>query len=226
MSKISLQLTADGSYTLCRGTDRESYHSRFGAVTEAREVFLRNSAVEYRLRQHLPTSVLEIGFGSGLNFMISACCARQSDTHLRYTGYEVAVPCAALMTELLKLNTTGCNAEIDVLQSLLKSTPTDKFHSINRRTELRLILADALNADFPHAHYHAIYLDAFSNAVSPEFWQVPMLKKLYRTLVPNGTLATYSVNRSFKDALSEAGFKWQKLPGPGGKREVIAATRV
>ena len=72
--------------------------------------------------------------------------------------------------------------------------------------------------------FHAVYLDAFSHRESPLLWQAPLLKKLRSALRPDGVLATYSVNRPFKDALSEAGFTWQKLPGPAGKREVIIAT--
>jgi len=225
VNAFDLQQTADGSFTLSRGNGKETYHSRFGAVTEARQVFLINSGVKERLEQQLPTSVLEIGFGTGLNFLLTALCARHNNAGLRYTGYENALLPSATITTLLERNTQGCEPEIAALGALTASAPTGAPEAINENTDLRLKAEDALSADLAIDQYHAIYLDAFSVSEAPEFWQTPFLTRLYNALRPQGRLATYSVNRPFKDALTQAGFQWQKLPGPAGKREVIFATR-
>lgn len=223
MCDLRLQRTADGSYTLGRGPGKETYHSQFGAVTESTEVFLRNSGVQQRLKQRLPTNTLEIGFGSGLNFMLTSQCARRSNTSLRYTAYETALPETALITDLLSRNTSSCEDDINALALLLNANQAGA-QTINAFTELTLLSADALTADIPRGHFHAIYLDAFSQTETPDFWRAPFLQKLKNALIPQGKLATYSVNKPFREALAEAGFSWTKIRGPAGKREVMVAT--
>lgn len=222
---ISLQLTADGSYTLSRGDKRETYHSQNGAVTESNEVFLRNSGVQHRLQRRQTTHVLEIGFGSGLNFLLTALCARHNSCSLSYTGFEVCLPPIDLIRQLLTRNTRGSEQEIKRVIELcgLDTTPVPK--SINSECTLSLQQSDALSAELPQSGFHSVYLDAFSQNEAPDFWKVPFLKKLHASLRPGGTLASYSVNRPFRDSLTEAGFEWSKLPGPAGKREVIVACR-
>ncbi len=225
MRNYSLQTTADGSMTLSRDDKQQTYHSRFGAVTESNEVFLRNSNVQQRLELQLPTSVLEIGFGTGLNFLLTARCARNNNCPLTYFGCEILLPPVEIMQQLLAHNTQQCEMEIDRLVTAVTAPESENPTLINDKTTLQLLVGDALKIPLPEAAFHSIYLDAFSQSEDPYFWQPPFLKKLNQALVCDGTLATYSVNRQFRNALEEAGFSWKKLPGPAGKREVIVATR-
>ena len=222
-TELKLQLTRDGSYTLKHPGNPEPYHSMFGAVTEAKSVFLENSEVQQRLQKHLPTTVLEIGFGSGLNFLLSAACARDNQCKLTYSAFEFLLPPTELSCELLTRNTTGCVKEIARLKETLDSGQTVNT-SINAYSDLTIIRSDATKSQLPVDTFHAVYLDAFSISQNPLLWQTSFLQSLNRALKADGKLATYSVNRKFKDALTDAGFTWKKLPGPGGKREVIVAT--
>ena len=223
--KLTLLPTADGSYTLGRGESHETYHSRFGAVTEAREVFLRNSGVLERLQRQAPTCVLEIGFGTGLNFLLTAHAARNYRCNLVYTSYEIELPPVSLISTLLSQNTPECDAEIKLLLEAVASQQQHLSVEVNPFSSLQLWTEDAVAAKFPHQQYDTVYLDAFSRNESPEFWETPFLQKVYYALKTGGSLATYSVNRKFRDALEAAGFHWDKLPGPSGKREVIVATK-
>src|SRR3569623_1300495 len=81
--------TADGSKTIYNSEVGENYHSRHGALQESRHVFLNSGLVYYLERSpSAEVSVLEVGFGTGLNFLLSAdhCIAKQ--IKLKYTGIE------------------------------------------------------------------------------------------------------------------------------------------
>ena len=223
LDELKLVLTDDGSYTLTHPSLPETYHSRFGAVTEATAVFLENSTVKQRLQQGRETAVLEIGFGSGLNSMLTAACANHYQSKLTYIAYEKQLPPVSIIVELLSKNLRDCEFGINNLQHAMANPPITNI-AINSHCNLTIINEDVRNSVIPPNTFDAIYLDAFSVSQNPNLWQAEFLTTLHRSLRPGCTLATYSVNRVFKDALSAAGFSWQKRPGPAGKREVIVAT--
>lgn len=217
--------TADGSCTLHNSDFTETYHSKFGAVTESVDVFISNSGVQERLQNGHSTRVLEIGFGTGLNFILSAGLADQYHSPLYYEAFEYALPPVALITELLEKNTPQHKALINDLQQLLETTATGKNLQIGHCSQLHLRLENALLAKFDDPSFDAIYLDAFSSKNNPDLWTQEFLQLLYGALNSDGVLATYSVNRAFRDALTGAGFHWEKRKGPPGKREVVIAYR-
>ncbi len=225
---LQLLTTKDGSYTLYDTQNDETYHSKFGAKAESDTVFLLNTGVSKRLEQLLPTKVLEIGFGTGFNFVNTAHKAIACKSPLHYTGIEMRPPPPALANELLKHNAPKLEALCDFtsnslarcqLNSEAGDTHFDPF------TTLNLICADALEWPLPRATYDAIYLDAFSIKNNPTLWSASFLQKLCNAIKVDGVLATYCVSRTFRDALTDAGFNWQKHPGPMGKREVLTASR-
>ena len=72
VQKMQLLKTDDGSCTVVHSDHQETYHSKFGALTESDLVYLRNSGVHQRLAHQQPTAILEIGFGTGFNFVHTA----------------------------------------------------------------------------------------------------------------------------------------------------------
>ena len=89
--------TADGSKTIYNPQVGENYHSRYGALQESEHVFL-NAGLKHYLENSDATSVsiLEVGFGTGLNFLLSADRCTQQNIHLNYVGIE-AYPLSAEM---------------------------------------------------------------------------------------------------------------------------------
>ena len=229
MYKRQLQLiaTEDGSYTLYDPALEESYHSKFGAKTESDQVFLHNAGVHNRLSSGKPTSVLEIGFGTGFNFVHTSQIAIETNCTLNYTALELNPLPPDLILDLLQKNAIDKNLSqftADALGSI-KTSDTTSNTSFNPIVKLELINSDANHWRFPADQYDAIYLDAFSSKNNPLLWQHTFLTSLRQSLLDDGTLATYQVNRRFRDALTEAGWNWRKLPGPKGKREVLIATK-
>ena len=87
MNKITL--TADGSNTLYNETIGEHYHSKHGALQESKHVFIEaglKHAINCFADQEI--NILEVGFGTGLNFLLSAACCAEQQIPLRYTALE------------------------------------------------------------------------------------------------------------------------------------------
>ncbi len=219
--------TEDGSATLKPFEHSETYHSHFGAVTESREVFVKNSGIFHRLQSQQPSSILEVGFGTGLNFLLTAEIAGDHNCSLTYEALEYSPPPVSLSTALLRHNIPGQAPMVETLARYLEKRIKAEQPplTIEQIITLNLRLEDARQAVLANQSFDAIYLDAFSSKTNPDLWTTTFLGKLHAALKPTGKLATYSVNRTFKDALQEAGFLWEKRKGPPGKREVLIAYR-
>lgn len=223
---LQLVQTADGTATLQNTDHHETYHSTFGAVTESAEVFLSNSQVQQRLQNKQPTRVLEIGFGTGLNFLLTANIATQQQCQLVYEAIEYNLPPWPLIHSVMLQNLPSQTDMTAALEKHLSpgrqiATPIQ----INDYIALNLRLENALHAKLQSSAFDAIYLDAFSSKNNPDLWTAQYLATLHAALEKNGILATYSVNRAFREALLQAGFSWKKHKGPPGKREVLTAWR-
>lgn len=221
-------VTGDGSRTL-RPRGGEGYKSLAGALTEARHVYLEGSGVGARLRAGAPTRVIEIGFGTGLLFLVTAALAAESGAELSYLGVELQLP-PAPMLEALGYAELLAPSPLPALltswrASLGAAPPLGEYTLQAGRTRLTLQVADARTAPLePGAH--ALYHDAFSPRTNPALWQAPYLARLAALLEPAGSLVSFSVAGPVRRALIAAGLEVRKLPGPpGGKREVLVARR-
>jgi len=116
-------VTADGSRTLRSSAHGQTFKSRLGALTESRSVFLEGSGVAARLAGGEPTRLLEIGFGTGLNFLVTAEAARVAGTKLHYVAVEVdLLPAATLRKSITRQSSSGVlpsESKVTVCQSLV-----------------------------------------------------------------------------------------------------------
>lgn len=228
-------VTRDGSRTL-RLADGESYKSLAGALTEARHVYLEASGVAERLRAGAASRVLEVGFGTGLLFLVTAELAATTGTELTYVGVEKAPPPADLLAELSYeqlLAPSQLPAQLLTWREGLGRVPAQGRHDLALgATRLSLHVADALTCledtgrGAVEGAFHAIYHDAFSPRTNPDLWDARFLTSLATRLEPGGRLVSFSVAGSVRRALAGAGLTVAKRQGPpGGKREVLVATR-
>lgn len=234
-SNISIQPTVDGSDTLFSTAYGQTYHSINGALIEAEHIFLRGTGVEARLQAGQTTRVLEVGFGTGLNFWVTArCCLNHAATGARldYVALEKEFPPAETLARLnhgalLGHPVTGLWQHFLSLPLFLPggNRSGEAVWEASRYFLLTLEIGEATTAHIPPEPYHAIYLDAFSPDVNPELWTPEFLAKLFAVLEPGGKLATYSVRGAVRRALQTVGFAVHKQPGPPGKREMLVATR-
>jgi tRNA U34 5-methylaminomethyl-2-thiouridine-forming methyltransferase MnmC len=231
---IEIVRTDDGSHTLFDTALGESFHSESGAVAEASHVFLQTSGVTERLRRREPTRILEIGFGTGLNFLMTATLAIENPSRLQFVSIDTRWYGECLSQ--LNFEQVGVNAALLAGYSrwALAIEPSTSALSWRAPAELGSITlqvvlgrAEEQVPAFPDAaSFDAVYLDAFSPESCPVLWEAAFLQSLNRQLKPGGILATYCVKSEVQRRLKTAGFMVQKHPGPlNGKREVLAAVK-
>ena len=220
--------TRDGSRTLYSRQYQQSFHSVHGALTEARHVFLNGSGTEELLNSQQEVRVLEIGFGAGLNWLITAAAARRHRTRLSYTALDKWIPSAELLSQLGYGGLIGAPAlatTIEEWRTTFGSDVPNGTYNLPHEHDctLQLCIGEATDASFSDQIYDSIYFDAFDPEANPELWVPEFFGQLYRALRDGGCLATYSVAGRVRRALTSCGFSVVRRPGPPGKREVLAA---
>ena len=219
--KREIITTNDGSTTIHLPELNESYHSKHGAIQEAYHVFIKNGL---SLFEGKSVSILEIGFGTGLNSFITYLEAKKSNQTIDYVGveaYPVAVEEALQMNYLKELN---ANEEVTIFKNMHESIWEEKIaisddFSLTKRQQL---FQDINDEDA----FNLIYFDAFGFRVQPELWSLEIFQKMYNALKINGVIVTYACRSSIKNAMVECGFKVEKLPGAPGKREMLRAKKI
>lgn len=223
---VDIIRTGDGSHTLHSERYGETFHSINGATTESRHVFLNASGVTQRLEQQQATRVLEIGFGLGLNFLLTADLALQHGAPLDYHALEHD---SAVLQAISSLHYEQHLMNPGLLDGLVAGLQ-DAHHQQDTRIcmaphiSLTLHRADAISDTLPPGGFNALYLDAFSPDTNPECWTEAFLARLHAHVLAGGVLTTYSAKGSVRRALIAAGFTVRKIAGPPGKREMLHAT--
>ena len=225
---LEILTTRDGSRTLYSRQYQQSFHSVHGALTEAHHVFLEGSGTKELLKSQQEVCVLEIGFGAGLNWLITASAARQHRTCLAYTAWDKQIPSAELLSQLGYGGLIGAPTLATTIVEWRKTFINDVPHGTynlphEHDSTLQLCIGEATEAILPDRSYDSIYLDAFDPGANPELWIPEFFKQLYKALRDGGCLATYSVAGHVRRALTSSGFSVVRRPGPPGKREVLAA---
>lgn len=221
---MKLVTTADGSKTLFSKEYKQTFHSDKGALAEAKHVFLQTSGIAQRLRDGQASRVLEVGFGTGFNFFLTADLALQHNTSLDYVALEQNLldsqTIASLAYSEYLVNKNLLTSFLEYRQNI-----RGLFEFEGLRLELKL--GNALNQRLPANYFDAIYQDAFSPDENSELWTSEFLAKLQKSLKPGGKLTTYSVKGEIRRKLRALGFEVKKLPGPkNGKREILLARLV
>ena len=227
---VALWPTADGFDTLYSAMFGQTFHSRYGALAEAEHVFLRGSGVEARLVAGKPTSVLEVGFGTGLNLLLTAQQAIKANAPLHYVALERDLLSADVLARLNHAECLGATAFRDALlmwrRKLPEPVPPAAYHAaLHDLVLLECLVGDATEAVLPDVRYDAVYLDAFSPDVNPELWTSAFFERIFHMMNPGGRLATYSAKGAVRRDPAAVGFKVKKHPGPPGKREMLVAVR-
>lgn len=212
--------TADGSRTILLEDWQEQYHSLHGAIGEAYHVFLKNGLYALKF-SHI--SILEIGFGTGLNALITLLEAKKRSLNVRYTGLE-AYPVSK--EELRLLNYVEMLGEDELKEAFhsMHELSWQEEHAITPFFSLKKLRMDFREFSSTPA-YNLIYFDAFGPRVQPELWTEEVFHSMFNALIPTGILVTYSAKGSVRRAMQQAGFLVEKLPGPPGKREMLRAVK-
>ncbi|NBL64203.1 tRNA (5-methylaminomethyl-2-thiouridine)(34)-methyltransferase MnmD [Flavobacterium sp. NST-5] len=210
--------TADGSQTIYMPDLDETYHSRHGAIQEAKHVFIKNGL---SILQGKPISILEIGFGTGLNAFITFLETIKSAQKINYVGIEAfpitpedamqmkyshALNAGEFAEIFLEMHTCLWNEKINLGNHFSFEKKKIKFQEIDFQSQFDLI-----------------YFDAFGYNVQPELWNEAIFEQMFLALKNNGILVTYACRTPIITAMKSSGFMVEKLAGPPGKREMLRA---
>ncbi len=195
----------------------ENYHSKHGAIQEAYHVFIRSGLDLFKDGSAL--GILEMGFGTGLNCMITYLEAKKRDLTIDYTGLEGYPLERKLIFELNHLKQLQAEHESVVYQGIQNS---DWELTVKIGPQFNLTKKEIMFEDFQEKGVaDLIYFDAFGARVQPELWTETIFKKMYEALNNKGIIVTYAAKGSVRRAMMAVGFKVERLPGPPGKREML-----
>lgn len=218
--KREIRTTRDGSVTIYLPDWNEQYHSMHGAINEAQHVFIQMGLdffISSELYDGHPISILEIGFGTGLNAFLTSLFSETNDLNINYTGVEAYPVDASEIEQLnypkllnaseeafIKLHEVAWEEAIEISSQFTLCKRKQFFSEINDKEA-----------------FHLIYFDAFGARVQPELWTQSIFQAMYDALLPEGVLVTYSAKGSVRRAMQAVGFEVERLPGPPGKREML-----
>jgi len=216
--------TADGSKTIQIEDWNEQYHSVHGAIQEANHVYIKHGLLfhsELVTDAHKTISVLEIGFGTGLNALLTYLNAEKLNLNINYTGVE-AFPISS--EELAQLNYPS---ELKINGTVFKALHECSWEEIHHISEVfQLTKQHKFFKDISEENsYDVIYFDAFGARVQPELWTEEIFKSMYKALKPNGVLTTYAAIGSVRRTMQALGFEVERLQGPPGKRHMLRAVK-
>ena len=219
--KREILQTLDGSTTIHLPDWNESYHSKHGAIQEAYHVFIQNGLLTFN---NQPISILEIGFGTGLNAFITYLESKKSNQKIDYYGVEAYPISADEISQMNYVSELNAASESEVFKLMHECeweiiNQISPLFSLTKRKQFFEQIDDEDKFDL-------IYFDAFGYRVQPDLWSTEIFRKMYKSLKSKGTLVTYAARGVVKRSLIEVGFKVEKLPGPPGKREMFRATKL
>ncbi|MGA0557184.1 tRNA (5-methylaminomethyl-2-thiouridine)(34)-methyltransferase MnmD [Larkinella sp. VNQ87] len=211
-------LTADGSSSVYNSEFGQHYHSIFGALQESQRVFIE-LGLEAAFERFGEISVFEMGFGTGLNALLTLREAEKTHHAVRYTAVE-AYPLP--LEEARQLNFDSL-LETEHLNALHEA-PWNQTVPITRF--FQLFKYEGRLQDFQtDERFHLVYFDAFAPEAQPELWTQAVFEQVADKMQPGGLLTTYCSKGYVRRNLQAAGFTVEKHPGPARKREVLRAIK-
>ena len=212
-----LIVTEDGSHTLFVPELDENYHSTHGAIQESQHVFIE-SGLLFSTKQEV--TILEIGFGTGLNALLSLIAGEKAAKHIQYIGIEKyplrpeeysVLNYGELLSEtgkkqLLQLHACAWESEQHI---------SDQFILQKLACDARLINWETL------PYFDLIYFDAFAPNKQSDLWNQELYRSIYNHANHDALFVTYCAKGVVRRDLQAVGFKVERIPGPPGKMEML-----
>jgi len=213
--------TEDGSHTFYLPELQESYHSVHGAIQESKHVYV-NAALLPSLSRFSVIHLLEVGFGTGLNALLTLL-ANNTQKTIYYYGVE-AFPMTA--SEVQQVNYSEILQTDRALFQALHNAPWNaEYEQITPTFYLKKLATTLQEVSLPENHFNTVYFDAFAPSVQPELWENAIFEKIHTAMSDGGIMTTYSAKGSVRRAWQQIGFTVERLPAPTGKREMLRAMK-
>ena len=220
-STLQLVATKDGSQTILNEELGSTYHSRYGALTESKHVFIDKGLRKVFEGQVTDITLLEMGFGTGLNALLTLRLSEESNFNVNYHGLELyPVPEMVWKEYTLPEELKSNQSEFEAMHESAWN------RSISIADNFQLTKHQVSLLDFEtEERFNLVYFDAFEPETQPELWTADVFEKLFNLMADGGVLTTYCCKGYVRRNMIAAGFMVEKVPGPPGKREMIVAQR-
>lgn len=220
MEQPVIQEIEDGTHTLYSPHFKQYYHSLLGAKQESNRVFLE-VGLEEAFRRFPSIQLLEIGFGTGLNALLSWELAQRKGRDVAYEGLE-AFP---LVKETVETINLGLDPSQQQKLIHLHELSWDEKHVVDSCFSMTKVF-QKIEKFTPQNQYNLVYYDAFAPESQPEMWTEAIFQRLGEWMVKGGFLTTYCSKGYVQRNLKAAGFLVEKHAGPKRKREMIRAIKL
>lgn len=212
--------TSDGSSTIYVPELDEHYHSTFGAISESMHVFI---GAGYRSTTLNPLSIFEMGFGTGLNALLTLFESMKDGRRIDYVSIE-KYPLDKSVYSMLNYH-TFFPEESQGYFNMLHGCRWDEPCRINDNFTLLKIRADFREMQ-PDRLFDLLYYDAFAPGKQAGMWSFDIIAKAASMVRAAGVFVTYSAKGQLKRDLQKLGFEVEHLPGPAGKRQISRAVKI
>jgi len=216
-----IEATADGSHTLFVPEMDEHYHSVNGAIQESAHVFINTGLAQ--LAHEKEIHLLEIGFGTGLNALLTLLYAEKTGQAIHYTSLEL-YPIESEIIHLLNYPSQLNHDKAESFFNTLHAASWGEEAAITPCFTLLKRNVDFTECDLPGI-YNLIYFDAFAPEKQSEMWEQSHFDRIATSTKMGGILVTYCAKGEVRRRIQHSGFKVNRLPGPPGKRQMIQAVR-
>ena len=218
-------ITSDDSPSVYSSQFDALYHSKHGAIQESEHVFINSgldhfvNSSDYNERGIQTVKILEIGFGTGLNAVLTDDYALKKGISIEYTGLE-GYP---LSPDTLKEFDNNLGLKESHFQ-LIHKIPWGTNSAISDFMMLKKVqvLFEQFQTD---ETFDIIYFDAFAPNTQPDLWEIDMMKKMYEASHIGSILVTYCAKGQVRRNMQSVGFDVERIPGPPGKRQMLRAIR-
>jgi tRNA U34 5-methylaminomethyl-2-thiouridine-forming methyltransferase MnmC len=217
MSDVDIIKTGDGSHTLYLKSLDETYHSRRGAVEESQYVYIKHGLDRLQNKESL--NVLEVGFGTGLNIILTCIYAQKMKKPISVTTLEpYPIQDSSVLNYCQELHFS------EKVFHHMHHSKFDEVITLNDYVSLEKKKTRLENFT-PSKRFDVVYFDAFAPSKQSEIWSKSNLQKCFLCLNNGGVLTTYCAQGQFKRDLKAVGFTLENPPGPLGKKEMTVGLK-
>ena len=224
---VEIIVTEDGTNSLYVPALNETYHSTHGSLQEAEHIFLKAGLLE-KVKEKKDINILEIGFGTGLNCLLTCCYADLNELNIDYVGVEAFPITRKVWTQLNYCDHLTHDKSRFFFNEMHRNKIGEKFqvHDSFSLTKIQqdIKCLNDLCVDYKE-FFDVVYFDAFGPDVQPDLWTEDVFANCFSLMRDQGILMTYSVKGDIRRALKAVGFNVKKIPGPKGKREITRAIK-
>lgn len=218
---VPAELTFDGNGVPYSTAYGDVYHSTSGGLEQARQVFLAGNDLPRRWQKR-DFALLETGFGLGLNFLATwQAWLKTPGQRLHYVAIERH---PFRLTDLVRLHERYSElAPLAVRLQAVWPSLIPGFHRLHFGSMTLTLVFGSIERVLGDiaGRFDAFYLDGFSPAKNPQMWSTEVCDNLAWLAAPRATLATWCVAGEVRRNLTAAGFRVERRPGFGTKREML-----